>query len=289
MMKNKSNAEKTRKLGNLILLTGSGVINYNPCDHWMSPLFLKCSTDSIYQQIWQRAGSVQGHKYGWVLQKPKSPTRADTCPQAREQTGERGTAEPTRRERSTLWMQLPPSPLGAHPMLNNATPSEAGWQVLGGSWESRITSEGMSRKPGLERGVQWGQRKRPSCCKRWEERRAGVGMPAKEHGAAASQKRPKEPKQQEKICNATGCSSYQSFEGTGGKAKENKNNPQNIPGRWLLHILLLMSGHMRSLSSRTGVGSRGVSIISFLFLLSRDKKPDPILPSRKDQVPCLLW
>lgn len=51
MMKNKSNAENTRKPGNLISLTGSGVINYNPCDHWMSPLFLKRSRDTIYLAV----------------------------------------------------------------------------------------------------------------------------------------------------------------------------------------------------------------------------------------------
>lgn len=67
MMKNKSNAEKTRKLGNLISLTGSGVINYNPCDHWMSPPFLECSagTNSL------------------AVPKPRDLTKSSECARTR--------------------------------------------------------------------------------------------------------------------------------------------------------------------------------------------------------------
>lgn len=97
-MKNKSNAEKTRKLGDLVLLTGSGVINYNPCDHWMSPLFLKCSTDTIYLAVTKPADQAESGEYArtQVAMVPtliSSPTHVDThTPLVREQTGEPGNS-----------------------------------------------------------------------------------------------------------------------------------------------------------------------------------------------------
>lgn len=153
MMKNKSNAGKTRKLGNLFSLTGWGVINYNPCDHWMSPLFLQ----------WGKFPSSS---------KTGTPERARTRPlsiptetkllmqaeahveQSREQGGEQRV---THTQRNTPWMQLPPGSLSGYLVVNNATPREAGWQILRGSQESTAASEEVWRKPGLEHCVPRGR------------------------------------------------------------------------------------------------------------------------------------
>lgn len=203
----------------------------------------------------------------------------------------RGTAGHTHTQRNALGIQFPPGSLRVYLMVNNATPSEAGWQILGGSQESRITSEEMWRKPGLEHCVPWGRQKRPLCRNRWEERWAGAGMPAQGHRELPVKSSQKSWKNKENICNTVGCSSYQSFEGTGGrklgKAKENKNKPPNTPGGLLVHILLLRPGH-EGLKFMWRNRSQGVSIKSFLFIFPCDKKLDLILPSKKTQAPCSL-
>lgn len=155
MMKNKSNAGKTRKLGNLFSLMGWGVINYNPCDHWMSPLFLQWGTNSLAAP---KPGhlSVQGDGHWGFLQKPNCSCRQrHTWSKAESREG--SSRSHTHTHRNTPWMQLPAGSLSVYLVVNNATPREAGWQILRGSQESTAASEEMWRKPGLEHRVPWGR------------------------------------------------------------------------------------------------------------------------------------
>lgn len=134
----------------MILLTGSEVINYNPCDHWMSPLFLKCSTDTDCLAVLKpadltksRVGKDRGSDDSHSNQIPNTHrhTHAPACAGAHRRAGEKNITQAGRE--NTLWIQFPPSSLGVYPILNNATLSEAGWQILRGTQESRITSEEM--------------------------------------------------------------------------------------------------------------------------------------------------
>lgn len=143
MMKNKSNAGKTRKLGNLISLTGSGVINCNPCDHWMSPLFLECSNSRAAGKECARTHGHDDDSYRFQLDSYRN-----AIPNAHV-----GAEQQQGTLRNTLWIQLPPGSLGVCLMVNNAALSGAGWQIPRGSLESRIISQEMWRKPGLEHGA----------------------------------------------------------------------------------------------------------------------------------------
>lgn len=184
------------------LTDGTGVINYNPCDHWMSPLFLKCSTDTGCLAAPKAANLTKSREWArtgvaLIPTVTKSPTRTDAHmhPRVQEHTEEQGDrishkpGEKTLSEYSFRQVRLVPA---WYLIMQHR--ARLGDRSSEGAGKAELLLRRWCRKPGLERDVQWGKWERPSCHNRREERWAGAGMPAKDHWGAASQKHPKELK-----------------------------------------------------------------------------------------------
>lgn len=119
---------------------GSGVINYNPCDHWMSPLFLECSNSKKSRAPGKECARTHGHRDRMMIPTDSSwiPTEIP-IPIPNALSGSRaGTREQQGTLRNTLWIQLPPGSLSVCLMVNNAAPSGAGWQILRGSQKAEL-------------------------------------------------------------------------------------------------------------------------------------------------------